>query len=181
MGFIKITDTAQLNIYNTLLRRIQHISIALKVQRIKGIQPSGIYDLARKDTPSIGEAEDAFNKWNCAILTAFRGHKDLTPEENYERNIKRNEELKNKMLEQNLKFRSVNGCYREANWEKPNVEICFFVTNTEANETESFFRKIFRLAEYYEQDCFLFTFPGANRVAFLVATNDDGRKLFRDD
>jgi len=45
----------------------------------------------------------------------------------------------------------------------------------------SFFNKIYRLAEYYEQDCFLFTFPGVNRVAFLVATNDDGRNNFRNE
>ena len=151
------------------------------------VHPSDCYDLTRTDTPSIGEAEDAFKNWNCAILTAFRGSKDLPPEENFKRNEKRNEELKSKLLEQKLKFRSVNGCYREANWEKPNVEICFFVTNIEEEDNQlstedhifTFFIKIYRLAEYYEQDCFLFTFPGVNRVAFLVATNDDGRNNFR--
>jgi len=173
--------------YEELIRRIQHIGIALRNQRIGTIQPSDCYDLNRTDTPSIGEAEDAFKNWNCAILTAFRGSKDLPPEENFKRNEKRNEELKSKLLEQKLKFRSVNGCYREANWEKPNVEICFFVTNIEEEGNQlskedniySFFNKIYRLAEYYEQDCFLFTFPGVNRVAFLVATNDDGRNNFR--
>jgi hypothetical protein len=37
------------------------------------------------------------------------------------------------------------------------------------------------LAAHYEQDSFLFTFPGQNRVAFLVATNVDGRSYFRND
>ena len=41
--------------------------------------------------------------------------------------------------------------------------------------------KIYRLAEHYEQESFLFTFPGQNRVAFLVATNKYGRKKFRND
>lgn len=183
------SDTDLLRIYNELLTRIQHIGIALQGQGIKPIKISGHYDLNRSDTPSIEETEDAFMNWNCAILTAFRGLKTLTPEQNLERNIKRNNELKTKMVEQNLQFRSVNGCYREYNWEKPNVEYCFFVTNTGDNhllsdpidQTKDFFCKMYRLAEYYEQDCFLFTFPGANRVAFLVATNDDGRDLYRGD
>ena len=182
-------DTDLKIIFNDLTQRIQHIGIALRNQRIGTIHPSDCYDLNRTDTPSIGEADDAFKNWNCAILTAFRGSKDLPPEESFKRNEKRNEELKLKLLEQKLKFRSVNGCYREANWEKPNVEICFFVTNIEEEGNQlsaedniySFFNKIYRLAEYYEQDCFLFTFPGVNRVAFLVATNDDGRNIFRSD
>ncbi len=178
-----VQDTDLKRIFNDLTRRIQHIGIALRGQRIRAILPSGSYDLTRTDTPSIGEVEDAFRSWNCAILTAFRHKEGLSPEENYERNKKRNEELKIMLLEQNLKFRSVKGCYREANWEKPNEEICFFVTNTDLSDAEDqtsiFFNKLYRLAEYYEQDCFLFTFPGDNRVAFLVATNDDGRNIFR--
>ena len=183
------SDSDLSRIYQELLRRIQHIGIALQGQRREVIQVEEEYNLTKLDTPSIGEAEYAFMNWNCAILTAFRGSKTLTPKENLERNKKRNDELKKKMIEQNLKFRSVNGCYREANWEKANVEICFFVTNNDNNigntlSTEGikdFFSKIFHLAEYYEQDSFLFTFPGVNRVAFLVATNDDGRMYFRDD
>ena len=167
-------------IYNELLLRIQHIGIALQGQRMPSMHISGSYDLARTDTPSIGETEDAFLKWNCAILTAFRRSETLSPETNLKRNEQRNEQLKHKMIEQGLRFRSVNGCYREAKWEKPNVEYCFFITNT-SKDIKEFFCKIYRLAEHYEQDSFLFTFPGVNRVAFLVATNDDGRKYFRDD
>lgn len=174
------TEIELIRIYKELLLKIQHIAIGLSGQRIPSIKILGHYDLTRTDTPSIGETEDAFLKWNCAILTAFRGSDTLPPEENLARNIKRNEELKMMMLEQGLQFRSVNGCYREAKWEKPNVEYCFFITNT-SKDIKEFFRKIYRLAEHYEQDSFLFTFPGVNRVAFLVATNDDGRKYFRDD
>lgn len=176
-------------IFDELLIRIQHIGIALQGQGIRPIKVLGHYNLGRSDTPSIEETEDAFMKWNCAILTAFRGSGTLTPEANLERNIKRNNELKAKMISQNLTFRSVNGCYREAKWEKPNVEYCFFVTNAgnsrlpsdSIDQTKDFFCKMYRLAEQYEQDSFLFTFPGANRVAFLVATNDDGRDYFRGD
>ncbi len=173
-------------IYEELLRRIQHIGIAMSWQKPQMIRIDDLYDLERTDTPSVGEAEDAFMRWNCAILTAFRRQEGLTPEESYERNIKRNEQLKRMLSEQELKFRGVRGCYREINWEKADEEICFFVTNTDTSERTSdpireFFCKIYRLAEHFEQDCFLFTFPGQNRVAFLVATNDDGRKYFRDD
>lgn len=173
-------------IYDELICRIQHIGIALSRQKPKMIHIDDRYDLARTDTPSVGEAEDAFMRWNCAILTAFRRQNGLTAEENYERNIKRNEKLKAMIAEQNLKFRGVRGCYREVNWEKADEEICFFVTNTQraqdANDPiREFFSKIYRLAEHFEQDCFLFTFPGQNRVAFLIATNDDGRKHFRSD
>lgn len=179
------SDQELSRIYDDLTRRIQHIGIALLGQRITPIRIDSRYDLERTDTPSIGEAEDAFMRWNCAILTAFRRQEGLTSEENFKRNILRNEGLKAMINEYNLKYRAVNGCYREANWEMPNVEICFFVTNIERTDaqndsTREFFRKIYRLAEHYEQDCFLFTFPGQNRVAFLVATNDDGRRLFRD-
>ena len=105
---------------------------------------------------------------------------------NYQRNIKRNEELKAKLVENNLMFRSVNGCYREAGMDKPDVELCFFVTNTTrldgtSGNSYKFFSKIYKLAEQFEQDSFLFTFPGINRVAFLIATNDDGRTEFRGD
>ena len=189
MSIIRKSNTVLYEIYDDLLRRIQHIGIALRGQRIRAVQPSDRYDLTRTDTPSVGETEDAFRKWNCAILTAFRGSKLFSPEENLERNRKRNIKLKTMLLEQDLTFRTVTGCYREANWEKPNEEICFFVTNSEdsqafrspIDQTKNFFSKIYRLAEHFEQDSFLFTFPGENRVAFLVATNDDGRKSFRDD
>lgn len=173
-------------IFDELSRRIGHIGIALNKQIIKPIQISEHYDLNCTSTPSIGETEYAFKKWNCAILTAFRGSKDLSPEKNFQRNIKRNEELKAKLVENNLMFRSVNGCYREAGMDKPDVELCFFVTNTtdkngNTGNSYEFFSKVYKLAEQYEQDSFLFTFPGINRVAFLVATNDNGREEFRGD
>ena len=173
-------------IYELLLQRIQNIGIALQGQFRTPKRISEHYSLEKYCTPSIEETEDAFMNWNCAIITAFRGSNTLTPEQNYENNVKRNAELKNKLYDHSLMFKPVNGCYREAWMEKPNVELCFFITNTSdkigtAGNSKAFFNKIYRLAEYYEQDSFLFTFPGTNRVAFLVATNDDGRNEFRSD
>ena len=59
-----VQDTDLKRIFNNLTRRIQHIGIALRGQRIRAILPSGSYDLTRTDTPSIGEVEDAFRSWN---------------------------------------------------------------------------------------------------------------------
>ena len=74
-------------IYNELLRRIQHIGIALQGQKREVIRISDRYDVNRTDTPSVGEAEDAFLNWNCAIFTAFRGSQTLSPEENFKNNL----------------------------------------------------------------------------------------------
>ena len=148
----------------------------------------GEYDLAKSGRPEKEEVEDAFNKWSCAILTAYRGKKQ-------DINEKRNQELKSKMQQSGLLFRSVDGYYIEEDdngHEKEPIEVnelSFFVTNTNASgevwlddeRRLEFFRNIYRLAEHYEQDSFLFTFPGNNRVAFLIATNCFGRSYFRND
>ena len=81
-------------IYDELLCRIQHIGIALSWQKPKTILIDSQYDLERTDTPSVSEAEDAFMRWNCAILTAFRCKEGLSAKENYKRNKKRNKKLK---------------------------------------------------------------------------------------
>ena len=148
----------------------------------------GEYDLTKSGKPEKEEVEDAFNKWSCAILTAYRGKKQDV-------NEKRNQELKDKMQQSGLLFRSVDGYYIEEDdngCEKNRIEVnelSFFVTNTNADgevwlddeRRLKFFRTIYRLAEHYEQDSFLFTFPGNNRVAFLIATNCFGRSYFRND
>lgn len=186
--FIKVTPDSEVSeIYYELLRRMESLSIALVGRRRTRINLELKYDITKTGTPKVKETEYAFYMWNCAILTAFRNVEGLSNEENLERNIKRNDELKEKLFENELLFRSVSGMYREAHWEKPVEEICFFVTNTDAegnekgahNEIKDFFCKVYHQAEYFEQDSFLFTFPGANRVAFLVATNDNARKQFR--
>ena len=145
------------------------------------------YDLSRSDRPDKEELEDAFSKWSCAILTAYRGKKEDV-------NKLRNQELKERMRKQGMLFRSVDGWYIEYGEDgkeekKPINELSFIVTDTdydgneriEEEDKKAFFKKIYRLAEHYEQDSFLFTFPGKNRVAFLVATNNGGRDDFRGD
>lgn len=179
-------------IYSELKERFDKLAIALDNEEA---EIRGHYDLSSTTKPSKEELEDAFNKWNCAILTAFRGSETLSKEDNLKRNIMRNEELKASMNEQGLLYRTVDGYYIEiveGENEKRKVpvnEFSFFVTNTDANgatrmdddRMRLFFKRIYRLAEHFEQDSFLFTFPGANRVAFLVATNNGGRSEFRND
>ena len=177
-------------IYNELRERFNKLSMALGDDETK---ISGHYNLKDDKKPSKEELEDAFYNWNCAIMTAFRGSETLSKDENLERNEQRNEELKAEMHKQGKLFRPVDGYYMEVE-ERTGVrvkvpvnEFSFFVTNTDYNgskrndpdKEKEFFKEIYRLAEHYEQDSFLFTFPGANRVAFLVATNKGGRDCFR--
>ena len=179
-------------IYTELKERFDKISWALNNGEKEIV---GNYDVTGDAKPSKEELEDAFNKWDCAILTSFRGcdPKKLSKEANLDRNIRRNDELKTKMRGEGLLFQGVDGYYLEIGENKKEKEkvneLSFFVTNTDAKGTRikdqekkrEFFKQIYRLAEHYEQDSFLFTFPGANRVAFLVATNDAGRSDFRND
>ena len=124
-------------------------------------------------TPSMGEAEDAFKKYNCAIFTAFRGGYTLAE------NLERNARLKADMEARGLSFRPVRGCYREADQEFPDIEYCFFAYNIDVKQSEEFFGQAYVLSEKYEQDCFLYKRAGINRTAFFVATNDRCRKDFR--
>ncbi|MBR5653869.1 MAG: hypothetical protein IKX22_07280 [Prevotella sp.] len=185
----KLTSEEELDrIYMELKDRFYKLSCALEKD-----QPSmtGNYDLSCKTKPTKDELVDALNKWNCAIITAFRGSGKLSEEAN----LKRNEELKTKMLEMGLLFRPVDGYYLGIDENHTSIkripvnEYSFFVTNTNDDGAlrmdeaarKDFFTKLFRLAEHYEQDSFLFTFPVANGVAFRVATNSNGRSYFRND
>ena len=190
--FRVVPDVEIDRIYSELKERFDRISWALDKKEKEIL---GNYDVTSDEKPSKEELEDAFCKWNCAILTSFRGcdPKKMSKKENLKRNNRRNDELKAKMHEDGLLFQGVDGYYLEIGENKKEKEkvneLSFFVTNTDAEGTKikeeekkkAFFKRIYRLAEHYEQDSFLFTFPGANRVAFLVATNDSGRSDFRND
>ena len=126
-------------------------------------------------TPKKAEAEDAFKKFNCVIFTAFRGGYTL------EENLTRNRRLKEDMQEMGMRFRPVNGCYKEADWEYPSVEYCYFVYDSQQKENFSFFEKAYKLSAKYDQDSFLYKRAGINRTAFLVATTQAGRKDLRGD
>ena len=121
-------------------------------------------------TPSMGEAEDAFKKYNCAIFTAFRGGYTLAE------NLERNKRLKADMEACGMKFRLVDGCYREADWEYICKEYCFFVYDVDGKQSRQFFEKVYSLSAKYDQDSFLYKRAGINRTAFLVATTEAGRK-----
>lgn len=184
-AFHMVSDEYIDRIYSELKERFDKICASLDNDEAD-IQ--GEYDLTKSEKPGKEEVEDAFNKWSCAILTAYRGKKQDV-------NEKRNQELKDRMQQSGLLFRSVDGYYIEEDdngCEKNRIEVnelSFFVTNTNSDgevwlddeKRLNFFRIIYRLAEHYEQDSFLFTFPGNNRVAFLIATNCFGRSYFRND
>ena len=182
--FKEVSDDDIHKIYQELKVRFNRIcDVPLYGERVV----NGEYDLTKTGMPSQEELDYALNEWTCAILTAYRGKKQ-------DINERRNQELKSKMKDQDLLYRSVDGCYKEINedgtYTKRIVkELSFFVTHTNSNgdrlnkegDNEEFFRTIYRLAEHYEQDSFLFTFSGNNRMAFLVATNKNGRLDFRND
>lgn len=193
--FSRLPDDDLEKVYLELRARFNKLIYALEIN--SEAVTTGSYDFTSTEQPSKEELEDAFTQWNCAILTAYRGtNKEGEEEEkkNQVRNERRNDELKKTMLEQGLLFRPVDGYYEEilpdgSEMKSKRVnEFSFFVVNTDGEGTrldasndneKAFFMKIYRLAEHYEQESFLFTFPGQNRVAFLVATNKYGRKKFR--
>ncbi|MDO4190526.1 MAG: hypothetical protein Q4D14_02400 [Bacteroidales bacterium] len=166
-------------IYEELTARYDRISISTIKGVLKGIinVKSGNAEFRTDKTvaPRLEEAEDAFKKYNCAIFTAFRGGYTL------EENLERNAQLKADMEQRGMAFRPVNGCYREAEWEYPCVEYCFFVYNADKSKNKAFFEHAYQLSAKYDQDSFLYKRAGINRTAFLVATTDAGRKDLKGD
>lgn len=173
-----MVDSTNINlIYEELTARYDRISISTIKSVLRGVMNVSAkkVDFRRDKTlsPSLDEAEDAFKKFNCAIFTAFRGGYTL------DENLHRNSLLKEDMDSMGMTFRPVNGCYREADWEYPCVEYCYFVYNSEKSDSNIFFKKAFMLSAKYDQDCFLYKRAGINRTAFLVATTEAGRSDLR--
>ncbi len=162
------------HIYEELTARYNPISTSTIKSVLKGklkVKSGKVtFGTDTKSTPSMEEAEDAFKKYNCAIFTAFRGGFTL------EENLQRNAILKADMEELGMTFRPVNGCYREADWEYPSVEYCYFVYDANKKQSRQFFEKAYTLSAKYDQDSFLYKRAGINRTAFLVATTEAGRK-----
>lgn len=161
------------SIYEELTARYNRISVSTIKSALKGklkVKTGKMGFVADKtSSPRLEEAEDAFKKYNCAIFTAFRGGYTL------EQNLERNASLKADMESLGMSFRPVNGCYREADWEYPCVEYCYFVYNEDKMQSQQFFKNAYRLSAQYDQDSFLYKRAGINRTAFLVATTDAGR------
>lgn len=160
-------------IYEELTARYDRISVSTIKSALKGklkVKTGKVGFAADKtSSPRLEEAEDAFKKYNSAIFTAFRGGYTL------EQNLERNASLKADMESLGMSFRPVNGCYREADWEYPCVEYCYFVYNENKTQSQQFFENAYRLSAKYDQDSFLYKRAGINRTAFLVATTDAGR------
>jgi len=160
-------------IYEELTARYNRISVSTIKSVLKGklkVKTGKVGFTADKtSSPRLEEAEDAFKKYNCAIFTAFRGGYTL------EQNLERNACLKADMERLGMSFRPVNGCYREADWEYPCVEYCYFVYNEDKSQSQQFFENAYRLSAKYDQDSFLYKRAGINRTAFLVATTEAGR------
>ena len=173
-----MVDSTKINlVYEELTARYDRISISTIKSVLRGVMNVSAKKVEfRKDktlSPSLDEAEDAFKKFNCAIFTAFRGGYTL------DENLHRNSLLKADMESLGMTFRPVNGCYREADWEYPSIEYCYFVYNAEKSDSQSFFEKAYLLSAKYDQDCFLYKRAGINRTAFLVATTESGRRDLR--
>jgi len=160
-------------IYEELTARYDRISVSTIKSVLKGklkvkTGKAG-FTADKTSSPRLEEAEDAFKKYNCAIFTAFRGGYTL------EQNLERNACLKADMERLGMSFRPVNGCYREADWEYPCVEYCYFVYNEDKTQSQQFFENAYLLSAKYDQDSFLYKRAGINRTAFLVATTEAGR------
>lgn len=166
-------------VFSTLSDRYNRISVSTINGLLKGkiVAKQSRVDISldKNTSPNIDEAEAAFLKYTCVIFTAFRGGYTL------DENVARNQCLKLDMEELGLTYRPVTGCYREADWEYANIEYCYFVYDIEGKDNLGFFQKTYSLSSKYEQDSFLYKRAGINRTAFLVATNDNGRREFRGD
>ena len=160
-------------VYKELTLRYNRISSVTIKNLLKGkMKVTSTKDTFAADEntpPRLAEAEDAFKRFNCAIFTAFRG--GFTLEENKARNAL----LRVDLEKAGMAFRPVDGCYREADWEYPCIEYCYFVYDAVGTESYSFFEKVYQLSAKYDQDSFLYKRGGVNRTAFLVATTDAGR------
>lgn len=161
------------HIYESLTTRYKGISVSTIKSVLKGklkVKTGQVdFQTDKTTSPRLEEAEDAFKKYDCAIFTAFRGGYTL------EENLARNAKLKVDMEALGMMFRPVNGCYREADWEYPCVEYCYFVYSDSQQDAFVFFEQVYQLSAKYDQDSFLYKRAGINRTAFLVATTEAGR------
>ncbi len=161
-------------VFEELSARCQRLRMAALRSLLKGrLKPGQIAIAAtaptEDDALTLERAEHAFKQHTCVVLTAFRGGYTL------EQNKARNQLLRADLEQYGLKFNSVTGCYREADWEYACEEYCFFVTNEGQADAMQFFTRLYRLSEKYDQDCFLYKQGGISRTAFLVASTDAGR------
>ena len=125
------------------------------------------------------------NNYEIALITAFRGrkenivHPDLVKDDGKEEgetytkyeNKQRNRELSATLLRLGYGITKVDGVYVE-NFGLPNSRLSneesFLVVNK--NNDPDFFDNIFKLSEYYNQDCFCYKAKDDN-IGYNIGTN----------
>ena len=143
--------------------------------------PKGIFPPINVDSFSSKAAEEGFNEYNCAVLTAFRSVDKEGNPLSLEQKIARNEELlvclKRRKKQRLLDFiYYVKGCYKEIGRPAEEPEDCFFIYGNNNMPEKEFFTAVYRLSERFEQDSFLYKCAGSTRIAFRVNTNRASRE-----
>lgn len=100
---------------------------------------------------------------DCAILTAWRSSKTRKD------NDDNNHDLQVALRNYKYGVTKVRGCYTEIG--KPTSKENSFLVFNLVNDI-NFFDNVCHLAEFYEQDCFLYKPAGRTEVAYLIGTND---------
>lgn len=131
---------------------------------------------------SLNRILDWIEKYDIATISAFRDtltdmtDKTYVPEGAYDgykftkkENIKRNAQMKAKLLSFGYGVTKIYGSYIENIGKNPTevAEESFFVVNL--NNDENFYSNLFKISEYFNQDSFLYKPKGSK--AYLVGTN----------
>lgn len=143
--------------------------------------PKGIFPPIDVDSFSSKAAEEGFNEYNCAVLTAFRSLDNKGNPLSLQQKIARNEELlaclQRRKKQHLLDFiYYVKGCYKEIGRPAEEPEDCFFIYGNNHMPEMEFFTTVYRLSERFEQDSFLYKCAGSTRTAFRVNTNRASRE-----
>ena len=164
--FIKLTDGE----LNTLIKKCVNESLS---------------DITLLNESSFNRILYWIRNYEIALITAFRGkkenilHDELTKKDNKEigdyysktENRARNRELSASLLRMGYGVTKIYGVYIE-NFGSPNSRIAdedsFLVVNT--NNDSNFYDNMFKLSEYYNQDCFCYK-PKGEDVAYNIGTN----------
>lgn len=133
---------------------------------------------------SISRIMSYITDFECATISASRGSLKDTTEKTFipddyknseltkTENRQRNSLLKSKLLKLGYGVTALDGKYAEAGSEFPGKETSYFVVNR--NDDPNFFKNIFELSEYFNQDSFLYK-PAGTTNAKLIGTNNAER------
>lgn len=158
----------------------EQLTLLLKESEIEGFEDQDVFrrsdeieEMAERDDDSfavlpshcsLNRTVSWFNAKDCAILTAWRnGKARKTNDDN-------NRKLQGQLRDFGYGVTKITGWYPEKDKELAR-ENSFLAINL--NNESSFRDNIFKLSEYYEQDCFLYKKAGFDTPAVYVFTNDD--------